>query len=271
LETINDDWGYLLLWATLILSVLFGIVLMSLPMIFGWKAIFSIHRGKPGIVAYFICLGLGYIMIEIALISKYVLFLGNPTVSAAVLIPGMLVFSGLGSYASERYVSRAGRAMSVIVPTIVVLSLVYTWGFNHLLEVLGHWPYALKILTCLALLFPLAFFMGFPFALGMATLSSLRKEVFFVWAWGINGSFSVVGSVLAPVLAVLFGLKSVLLFSAAMYLLAWPSFMYLKLPDRGPNRVFKRPDRSAPDAVHPRPDSFAPDDRALLRQAPTSR
>ncbi|MFH1489128.1 MAG: hypothetical protein ABII06_09500 [Pseudomonadota bacterium] len=271
LETINDDWGYLLLWATLILSVLFGIVLMSLPMIFGWKAIFSIHRGKPGIVAYFICLGLGYIMIEIALISKYVLFLGNPTVSAAVLIPGMLVFSGLGSYASERFVSRADRAMTVIVPAIVVLSLVYAWGFDHLLDVLGHWPYALKILTCLALLFPLAFFMGFPFALGMATLSSLKKEVFFVWAWGINGSFSVVGSVLAPVLAVLFGLKSVLLVSTAMYLLAWPSFMYLKLPDRGSNHVFKGTDRSDSDAVHPRPDPFGPDDRALLRQAPTSR
>ncbi len=233
LESINDEWGYLLLWSTLLLSALLGVFLMVFPVVFGWKAIFSNHRGKPGIVGYFICLGLGYMLIEIALISKYILLLGNPTVSVSILIPGMLVFSGLGSYVSERYVSLADRTMGIIIPAIAVLVVAYAWGFDYLLEAVGRWPFGLKILTCMTLLFPLAFLMGFPFPLGMATLARLKKEAFFVWGWGINGSFSVVGSVLAPVLAVLFGLKFVLLISAAIYLLAWPSFMNLRLADRG--------------------------------------
>ncbi|MDP2644563.1 MAG: hypothetical protein Q8P24_06460 [Desulfobacterales bacterium] len=232
LESVSDEWGYLLLWVTLLLSVIFGLVLMSFPMVFGWKAAFSRHRGKPGIIAYFICLGLGYMLVEITLISKYVLLLGNPTVTVSVLIPGMLVFSGLGSYVSERFVGTAHRTMGVIALAVTGLILFYVWGFDYLLGAVGDWPYVLKTLVCLALLFPLAFLMGFPFALGMATLASLKKEVFFVWAWGINGSFSVVGSVLVPVLAVLFGLNAVLLFSALLYLLTWPSFFFLKLQDR---------------------------------------
>jgi hypothetical protein len=66
----------------------------------------------------------------------------------------------------------------------------------------------------------------------MATLSNLNKEVFFVWAWGINGSFSVVASVLAPVLGVNLGLSRVLVISAGIYLLTLPAFMYLRRPDR---------------------------------------
>ncbi len=233
LEAVSDDWGYLLLWATLLLSILFGVLLMSFPLFFGWKAVFSMHRGKVGVVVFFICLGLGYMLIEIMLISKYVLLLGNPTVSVSVLIPGMLVFSGIGSFVSERFIQQSGRIMLTTAVSVAVLVAVYAWWFDSLIGPIGNWPYGLKILACLVLLFPLAFLMGFPFALGMATLATLKKEAFFVWAWGINGSFSVVGSVLAPVLAVLFGLKLVLLAAAALYLLSWPSFMYLKAPDRG--------------------------------------
>jgi hypothetical protein len=73
--------------------------------------------------------------------------------------------------------------------------------------------------------------MGFPFALGMTTLSMLRKEHFFVWAWGINGSFSVVGSTLVPLLSVTFGISSVIWVSAAIYLAAIPCFLRLRIPD----------------------------------------
>ncbi len=86
-------------------------------------------------------------------------------------------------------------------------------------------------LECLALLFPPAFFMGFPFALGMGVLSKLRRERFFVWAWGINGAFSVVGSVAVPIIAVLFGLKAVLLLAAALYALALPAFVRFARPE----------------------------------------
>ena len=76
-------------------------------MIFGWRTIFSRYPGKLGTIVYFACLGLGYIMVEVGLIADFILALSNPTVSASVLITGMLVFSGLGSLVSERFLDRA--------------------------------------------------------------------------------------------------------------------------------------------------------------------
>jgi spermidine synthase len=231
LEAISDEWGYLLLWATLVLSVCFGFVLMLLPMIFGWRAFFRRHRGKPGVIVYFLCLGIGYIFVEIAMISKYILCLGNATVSVAILVTGMLLFSGLGSYLSARFVPLAGRAVAVVCSSITAVLLLYSVYLDRILGLVGLWPYGVKIGFCLVLLFPLAFLMGFPFALGMSTLSRLRKEHFFVWAWGINGSFSVVGSVLVPIISVSLGISTVIVIAAIIYLAALPSFLNLQVPD----------------------------------------
>ena len=58
---------------------------------------------------YFACLGAGYIMVEVGLIAHFVMALGNPTISASVLITGMLVFSGLGALVSERILPHHAR------------------------------------------------------------------------------------------------------------------------------------------------------------------
>ena len=230
LEAVSDQWGYLLLWATLALASLFGLVLLLIPMAFGWRTIFSKQRGKGGTILYFFGLGLGYIVVEIGLISKFMLALSNPTVSASVLITGMLVFSGCGSYISGRFLDRSRTVMPVIFVAIAGLIGLYAMGIDPVLDAIGAWPYGLRIVACLALLFPLAFLMGFPFATGMATLSRLGKEHFFLWAWGINGSFSVVGAVLTPIVGVLFGLSAALMVGAACYLLCWPAFNALLAP-----------------------------------------
>lgn len=233
LEAISDEWGYLLLWATLLLSVGFGALLLVLPVLFGWRALFSRERGKLCVIGFFMCLGLGYILIEIAFISKCILCLGNSTVSFAVLVTGMLLFSGIGSYFSGRLIPVARRAIVGICLGVGAMMTLYGLFLGPFLTSIGAWSYLQKVLFCLALLAPLGFLLGFPFALGMATLSNRRKEHFFVWAWGINGSFSVVGSVLVPVLSVLAGLSAVLFLSGAIYVLAAPCFLGFSGPVRG--------------------------------------
>jgi hypothetical protein len=183
-------------------------------------------------VVYFLCLGLGYIVIEVGLIGKFVLALANPTVSASVLITGMLVFSGLGSLASGRFLDSCRRVMPRVFLIISGILVLYSLILGPVLDVIGLWPYGLRIVACLALLFPPAFLMGFPFPTGMAMLSRLGKEHFFLWAWGINGLFSVIGSVAVPLIAVLFGLKAVMWVAAGAYLLALPAFFALLLPQR---------------------------------------
>jgi len=230
LELVQDEWGYLLLWATLGIASVFAFTLVLFPVIFGWRTIFSRYPGKAGTMVYFLCLGLGYIIVEVGMISHFVLALSNPTVSASVLITGMLVFSGLGSFLSERYIDRARRVMPRIFLAIFAILALYAFTIDFALDWIGTLPYALRILLCLLLVMPPAFLMGFPMPTAMTTLGRLGKDHMFLWAWGINGCFSVIGAALVPIIATSFGLPAVVLVGAFAYLVALPAFFSVLMP-----------------------------------------
>ncbi len=230
LELVQDEWGYLLLWATLGIAAIFAATLVLFPLAFGWRTIFSRYPGKAGTMLYFLCLGLGYIIVEVGMISHFVLALSNPTVSASVLITGMLVFSGLGSFVSERFLDRARTTMPRIFTAIFLILTLYAFTIDYALDWIGTLPYLLRIVLCLLLLMPPAFLMGFPMPTAMTTLGRLGKDHMFLWAWGINGCFSVIGAALVPIVATSFGLPAVVLVGAIAYLVALPSFFSVLMP-----------------------------------------
>ena len=232
LELVQDEWGYLLLWATLGIAAVFALTLVLFPLVFGWRTIFSRYPGKFGTLIYFLCLGLGYIIVEVGMISHFILALSNATVSASVLITGMLVFSGIGSFFSERYIDRARSVMPKIFLAIFVILAVYAFTIDYALDRIGTLPYALRIVLCLLLILPPAFLMGFPMPTAMTTLGRLGKDHMFLWAWGINGCFSVIGAALVPIVATSFGLPAVVLVGAIAYLVALPAFFSVLMPLR---------------------------------------
>jgi len=240
LELFQDDWGYLLLWATLGVAAAVSLVLIALPVLLGWRAIFQRNPGKLGTIVYFACLGLGYIMVEVGLIAKFIEALGNATVSAAVLITGMLVFSGLGSFASERFLDRARRVMPLVFAGIGLLLIGYGRLIDPILDQIGTLPYGLRLLCSILLIAPPTFLMGFPMPTAMTSLGRLGKDHMFLWAWGINGCFSVIGAALVPIIATTFGLAAVLELAGLAYLLALPSFFAVLLP-RSPRGVLEAP------------------------------
>ena len=234
LETVQDEWGYLLLWATLGIATVFALTLVLFPVVFGWRTIFSRYPGKFGTMIYFLCLGLGYIIVEVGMISHFILALSNATVSASVLITGMLVFSGIGSFFSERFLDRSRSFMPKVFLAIFLILTLYAFTIDYALDWIGTLPYALRIVLCLALLFPPAFLMGFPMPTAMTTLGRLGKDHMFLWAWGINGCFSVIGAALVPIVATSFGLPAVVLVGAIAYLVALPAFFSVLMPlERG--------------------------------------
>ncbi len=248
LEAVQDEWGYLILWATLAIAVATASTLIVIPVVFGWRAVFSRMPGKALTVVYFACLGLGYIVVEVGMIAEFVLALANATVSASVMITGMLVFSGLGSFASERLLPHARVAMPVVFAGIAALLVAYGLFLHVPLDAIGTYPYWLRLVVSFALVFPPAFLMGFPMPTAMATLAQLRKNTMFLWAWGINGCFSVIGAALVPLVATAFGLGSVLFLGAAAYLVAIPAFFAVLLPAHArPVETDHAPAFSAPD------------------------
>ncbi len=232
-DLISDDWGFLLLWVSLGQSLILGAVLITLPVIFGWRTIFGRQKGKLGLLAYFAFLGLGYILVEITLIAKFVRALGNPTVSASVMITGMLVLSGLGALASTRTQAACRRVLPAILIAVAALLALYALFLDPLIQAIATLGWAARLAAALAAAGTPAFLMGFALPTAMTELKRLGKEPFFLWAWGINGLFSVSGAVAAPLIGVLFGLDTALWIAASCYLLAAPSFFSVLRPRQG--------------------------------------
>ena len=174
-------------------------------------------EGRWGWLAYFAALGLGFIMVEIALLQRFLLFLGQPIYTYAVVLAGLLIFTGIGSRAAGRWVTEFQRVLKqvllvaiVLVPTMAVMTpLVFraSLGFGIF------W----RIAIALALVAPLGFVLGMPFPLGLR-LAMQRSSALGSWAWGVNGFFSVIGTILALILGMMLGFRMVLLLACGCYI-----------------------------------------------------
>jgi spermidine synthase len=218
------DWGYLILAATLVQAALLSAILVLLPLWLGIEA-------RPGaglwrIVVYFTAIGLAFLFVEIASIQRFTLFLSHPLYAIGVVLAGFLLFAGLGSGLApaleQRLAGHRIEALALAIAAIVVLSILYILALPPVFAALAGLPDLAKILLSLALIAPLAFFMGMPFPLALARLRADAPEVV-PWAWGINGCASVLSAILATLLAMTFGTRVVVLVAAALYVVAGAS------------------------------------------------
>jgi hypothetical protein len=177
------------------------------------------QKGVVGFLWYFLCLGTGYILIQVALIQKFVLLLGHPTYALTVIVFSMLVASGLGSYFSRRFISGIDRRLMIALAAIAVLVATLAFVAAPLGQVAAGWPiFAKMAITALAIA-PAAFLMGMPFPSGLRRLEELHPPSV-RWAWSINAAASVLGSGGAIVLAIYLGLRATMLIGGGLYLLA---------------------------------------------------
>ncbi len=221
------DWkvnlGMAILGLVLVISVVAVLGFLVVPMLLSAEA----RSGRSVRLPYFIAIGLGYILVEIAFIQRFVLFLGNPTYALTVVVFLMLLSSGLGSVLSRRWFHEPARVASAVA-FIVAALVIYVFALPHLLDTLVGLPLIVKLLLSALLLIPPGFAMGMPFPSGLRALSSpdslpgnlQAKHGAVEWAWAMNAASSVLGSVLAMVIAIQFGLNVTLACGAAAYMLA---------------------------------------------------
>ena len=233
------DWkvnlGVLVLILVLVISLAAVLAFLILPL--------ALHGGRqsPLPLLYFVAVGLGYILVEIAFIQRFVLFLGHPTYALTVVIFLLMVSSGAGSLFSRRWLPRTQMAWMPI--TLVIAALLVDVFFlpNWLEAWVGLGLYS-RIVVSGLLLAPLGFVMGMPFPTGLRALAAgpvvdvpsgaSAKDNAVEWAWAMNAAASVLGSVLAMVIAIQFGLTVTLACGVAAYLLA-----LLLLPALQPQRA----------------------------------
>ncbi len=212
------DWkvnlGVVVLGMVLVISVAAVVAFLIVPLAAHAPAR---RTGILGLV-YFVAIGLGYILVEIAFIQRFVLFLGHPTYALTVVVFLLLLSSGAGSLISRRWLSEPMR-VRIPLALIAVALVVYVFALPLLLTSLVGLPFALKLLLSGVILAPLGFAMGMPFPSGLRLLSNGAGESTVEWAWAMNAASSVLGSVLAMVVALHFGLNVTLACGAAAYLI----------------------------------------------------
>jgi len=167
----------------------------------------------------FSLLGVGFMLIEIPLIQKFTLFLGQPVYAMAVLLFSLLAGVGLGSLTSGHFWKSGTilklQAASMMVAVLVLLFIPFLdYIFNLFLGSSLSWRTAISFF----MLAPLGFFMGMPFPLGIKSLEELGFTQYVPKMWGINGLGSVLGSALAIALAINYGFSYALFLGAALYI-----------------------------------------------------
>lgn len=215
------DLGYLVLIATLLQALFVSLVFIILPLYFikrgaGFQSDAGIPRWR--VFAYFLCLGLAFLFIEIAFIQKFILFLHHPLYAVAVVLASFFIFAGLGSAFTKRYslVNKHSTGIRHAASGIVMFCLLYLILLGPVFSLLLEWPIMAKAIVAVFFIAPLAFCMGMPFPLGLSLLAE-RMQHLVPWAWGINGCASVLSAILATLLAIHFGFTVVIAVAMVLY------------------------------------------------------
>ena len=214
--------GYFVLVALLIVVLLASAILIIGPLLLRrllWKDSAATEKPTPGpnwrvrVLLYFACLGLAFLFVEIPLAQRFILILDQPVTALAVVLFAMLLFSGIGSLTVRRWP--------------------LAWGMIALIALIFLFPFILKPLSSIALglpewgrialtiliIAPLGFLMGLPFAGGLSVVEN-RDSSLVPWAWAINGTFSVISSILAVMIALSWGFPAVFWLGALAYAIA---------------------------------------------------
>ncbi len=203
--------GYLVVGVTFLQIFVAAVVLIILPLIGVGKS----RRHWVFVILYFGSLGLGYIFMEIVLIQRLILYLGQPIYASAAAISALLICSGVGSLVSSRLQASPVNLKRMAL-LVAILILIYAFILGPLLGISMRLPIMVKATVSFLLIAPLAVAMGFPFPLGLRFLA-LKNESLVPWAWGVNGCLSVIGTALATIIAVEAGFSVLYLVAAGVY------------------------------------------------------
>ena len=216
-ESVGKKWqpfveGGYLVPIVFIQALFLSIVFMFIP-IYRFR---KLGRVPWRVLLYFLSLGIGFMFIEIAMIQKFILFLGHPTYAVSIVLFSVLMFSGAGSLFSEGLeVKRQSFAAAILALGILVL--LYLLTLPYIFRIFLGEELLFRSILSPVILAPLAFLMGMPFPLGVRLTEALNRDLI-PWAWAVNGCASVLSSIMAVMIALSFGFSFVLVLSGLVYL-----------------------------------------------------
>ena len=216
----------------LLVTVLSVSAVLALLLIY-YSKINNIHLSSSSIswlfILFAIFIGLGFMVIEITFIQKFLLLLGTPIMALTVILFSILASSGVGAYLSGKLFGKnPHKGMIVSIPLLVAIILIY---YIFLQEIINHniaSEIHYRMGLTFALLSPAGVLMGFQFPSVVRMSSSFaqkdsqhlgtdNRQGDVTLLWGVNVIASVIGTVLTAILSMIIGFSGSLLVGAALY------------------------------------------------------
>ena len=182
--------------------------------------------GKSNFMTYFSCLGMGFIVFELVFIQIFMKLIGYPLYTYTTVLFTFLFAAGVGSLVSEKWQLLEKGKIWVPFVGILVGAFIAIFCQQFIFDSLLELRTMARILASIAIIFPLAFFLGMPFPMGVMAIEH-KPEGTIAWAWALNGLFTVTGGVFSAIFSVYFGFIATILVAALAYVLAYA--MYRKL------------------------------------------
>ncbi len=211
------------LLSLLLIVVVLSVFLIIVPLIIKMKvntasAFLNRHT------AYFGSIGTGFMLIEIALIQKFAIFLGHPTYSILVVLFTVLLFCGVGSYFSRSLYDKLGiKGMFVLI----ILAVAVTGSANmYILPYFSSWTLFSRIMYAFFIMAVTGVMLGMPFPTGLRLLGE-KNSYKAPWLWGVNGASSVVSTVLAVTISIFYGISTTFFLGLLFYAIAFVSGIYI--------------------------------------------
>ena len=218
--------GEYLILILLVQSALVAFAFILLP-IFRLRARSSIQP-KPllKVLLYFGLIGMAFMFIEITLIQKFILFLGQPLYSVSIVIASLLISSGVGSLSSKKILKGDIRRNLKKIHLLLFLLIAFAFVFiPFLFQIFIGAEFTIRLALTVLTISIFGFFMGFPFPSGIRLLESYERALI-PWGWAANAFFSVLGSIAALMIAIWGGYNLVLFLAGGCYLLALPFYRF---------------------------------------------
>jgi hypothetical protein len=167
--------------------------------------------------AYFLLIGLGFMLVEIGIIQRISVFLGYPVYALAIGLFSLILSTGIGSFASERVVlGSAARLVAWVLLLSIYLASWPAW-FPLLAAQFEAADVVLRGLVCILAILPAGILMGFGFPTGMRLTAAVDPRPT-PWFWGVNGAAGVLGAGLAVGCSISTSVDVTLRLGAAAYL-----------------------------------------------------
>lgn len=179
--------------------------------------------GKPFSLIYFSCLGAGFILFELVFIQIFMKLIGYPLYTYSTIVFAILLSAGLGSHFSGKYGVSPHRRWKLPFLGILVSAVIILIFYNSYFELFLQSPTAIRIAAAIALIFPLGFFLGMPFPLGILTLKD-KPNGAIAWAWAMNGLFTVAGGLASVIFSIQYGFHITLVIAISIYLIAFLTY-----------------------------------------------